>query len=386
MSALVSKAEVHAVAREFGIDPNVFYRQIKQESGLRKHIGSPMGAQGPAQLMPATAKALGVNINDWKDNLRGGAKYLRQQLDAFGGDYEQALRAYNSGPGNARSGASKGFAETNHYVDVILGGYKKPGSGSVRATARKGTSRAAQPARGASTGRSGDVTIPGSPELTTTGPITQDTSARAQAAMAFLGHKMSLSGLAQNVAAIGEQERAAATVTTLATPDQVVPGAKPADVAATGPKTRGAHSDQTRHQPRDRSIQIEAGADRAGVSTQAIVKNFLRGVSGRTDVPVDVGTGTNHSQFARGGNQSDHWTGHGADLLVGGDMHGNPKVESRGDRLAAHAIQEATGKNYAQSLAIARQGGIHNFSTPKGRVQIIWKAQDHYDHVHVGIR
>jgi soluble lytic murein transglycosylase-like protein len=74
------------------------------------------------QLMPATARGLGVNPNDPRQNVMGGARYLAQQLKALGGNLSLALAAYNAGPGNVRK--HKGippFRETQKYVRSVLG-------------------------------------------------------------------------------------------------------------------------------------------------------------------------------------------------------------------------------------------------------------------------
>jgi Transglycosylase SLT domain len=119
----VTTREIDHAADAYGIDRGIFRRLVRQESGGQIDIGSPKGARGPTQLMPDTARALGVNPEDPIDNLRGGAKYLRQQLDAFKGSYRLALAAYNAGPGNVHHyGGVPPFGETQHYVSVILGG------------------------------------------------------------------------------------------------------------------------------------------------------------------------------------------------------------------------------------------------------------------------
>ncbi len=117
-----SGADPVQIAAEAGVDPSLFLRLIRQESGGRATARSPKGAYGYTQLMPGTARELGVDPNDPVDNLRGGAKYLRQQLDAFN-DVSLALAAYNAGPGAVRRhGGIPPFAETQNYVQSILGG------------------------------------------------------------------------------------------------------------------------------------------------------------------------------------------------------------------------------------------------------------------------
>ena len=90
-------ALVQSKARQYGIDPIVFGKLIGTESGYSESAVSPKGAMGLGQLMPETARELGVNPNDPVQNVDGAARYLRQQLDRFG-NYPLALAAYNAGP------------------------------------------------------------------------------------------------------------------------------------------------------------------------------------------------------------------------------------------------------------------------------------------------
>jgi soluble lytic murein transglycosylase-like protein len=114
-------AQITAAAQKHGIDPALLAGLVKQESGFNPNAGSPAGARGLAQLMPGTAAGLGVtHVLDPAQSLDGGAKYLRQQLDAFGGDVTKALAAYNAGPGAVqRHGGVPPYAETQHYVRVV---------------------------------------------------------------------------------------------------------------------------------------------------------------------------------------------------------------------------------------------------------------------------
>ena len=115
-------AEITAAAKANGIDPALLAGLVKQESGFKPDAGSHAGARGLTQLMPATAAGLGVtNVLDPVQNLNGGAKYLKQQLDAFGGDTALALAAYNAGPGAVkRFGGIPPYAETQNYVKNVL--------------------------------------------------------------------------------------------------------------------------------------------------------------------------------------------------------------------------------------------------------------------------
>lgn len=115
------------IAEEEGVDPALFIRLVEAESSFRPDVTSEAGAYGLTQLMPGTAAELGVDPSDPIQNLRGGARYLRQQLDRFG-DPALALAAYNAGPGNvSRYGGIPPFQETQNYVARILGGYEGPG-------------------------------------------------------------------------------------------------------------------------------------------------------------------------------------------------------------------------------------------------------------------
>ncbi len=116
------RAQARSAAVKHGIDPEVFARLVDQESKFNPKAVSPKGAIGLGQLMPDTAAELGVDPTDPAQNLEGSARYLRQQLDRFGGDYPTALAAYNAGPSAvARYGGVPPFKETQNYVQKIGG-------------------------------------------------------------------------------------------------------------------------------------------------------------------------------------------------------------------------------------------------------------------------
>ncbi|WP_228766463.1 lytic transglycosylase domain-containing protein [Pelagerythrobacter aerophilus] len=115
-------AKVQELARRFDLSPALIEALVWQESRWRANAVSPVGARGLAQLMPATARELGVDPADPFANLEGGARYLRAQLDRFGGDLEKALAAYNAGPGRVeRAGGVPEIRETKTYVAAIMG-------------------------------------------------------------------------------------------------------------------------------------------------------------------------------------------------------------------------------------------------------------------------
>ena len=108
-------------ALKYGLDPDLFLRQINQESGFNPKAVSSAGAIGLGQLMPNTARELGVDPTDPDQNLEGAARYMRQQMDRFGRT-DLALAAYNAGPTRvAKANAIPNIAETQNYVSSILG-------------------------------------------------------------------------------------------------------------------------------------------------------------------------------------------------------------------------------------------------------------------------
>lgn len=112
-----------------GLDPQLLLQQALAESSLNQTAKSSAGAIGVMQLEPATAAGLGVNPYDTAQNIQGGAAYMAQLLDQYGGDQQKALAAYNAGPtrvnaaiaANGDSWLSALPSETQNYVAKILG-------------------------------------------------------------------------------------------------------------------------------------------------------------------------------------------------------------------------------------------------------------------------
>ena len=103
------------------VSPTLLAALVWQESRWNPQAVSPKGAVGLAQLMPATARDLGVNPTDPVANLNGGARYLRLLLDEFDGNVEKALAAYNAGAARVRSaGGVPAITETRNYVASIV--------------------------------------------------------------------------------------------------------------------------------------------------------------------------------------------------------------------------------------------------------------------------
>jgi soluble lytic murein transglycosylase-like protein len=119
-------ATIDAVAASEGIDGRLLAALVWTESNFRPDAVSHAGAYGMAQLMPGTARGLGVDPRDPVANLTGGARYLGYQLDAFG-RVDLALAAYNAGPGRVRAAghAVPNIVETQLYVVRVLDRYEK---------------------------------------------------------------------------------------------------------------------------------------------------------------------------------------------------------------------------------------------------------------------
>ena len=113
---------IKKAAKENNLRPELLEAVVQVESGYNPDAVSSKGASGLMQLMPATAHALGVSDPfDPEQNLMGGAKYLRQQLDRFNGDEKKALAAYNAGPGAVlRFNGVPPYPETQNYVKKIM--------------------------------------------------------------------------------------------------------------------------------------------------------------------------------------------------------------------------------------------------------------------------
>jgi soluble lytic murein transglycosylase-like protein len=114
-------AKVRELSARYDLSPALIEAVVWQESRWHPQAVSPKGARGLAQLMPGTARQMGVDPSDPEANLEGGARYLREQLDRFNGDLEKALAAYNAGPGRVESaGGVPNIRETQAYVAAVM--------------------------------------------------------------------------------------------------------------------------------------------------------------------------------------------------------------------------------------------------------------------------
>lgn len=110
-------------ALRYGLDPEIFVRQIGAESSWNPNAVSPAGARGIAQIMPATARGWGVNPDDPVAALDAAAKNMGRYVKSYKGDYAKALAAYNAGPGAVQQyGGVPPYKETQDYIKKILGG------------------------------------------------------------------------------------------------------------------------------------------------------------------------------------------------------------------------------------------------------------------------
>lgn len=117
---------IEAAARHFGVDSDLVKAIATAESNMNQDARSYVGAIGVMQLMPETAGSLGVDPYDEKQNIEGGAHYIRQMLDKFNGNVKYAIAAYNAGPGAVQKyGGIPPYSETQEYVGRVMDYYVK---------------------------------------------------------------------------------------------------------------------------------------------------------------------------------------------------------------------------------------------------------------------
>ena len=115
---------IEAAARRYGVDSDLVKAIATAESNMNQNARSYVGAIGVMQLMPETAESLGVDPYDEKQNIEGGARYIRQMLDKFNGNLQKAIAAYNAGPGAVQKyDGVPPYSETQNYVGRVMDFY-----------------------------------------------------------------------------------------------------------------------------------------------------------------------------------------------------------------------------------------------------------------------
>lgn len=123
-SSTSTEEMIKNAAQKFGVEFELAKAVATAESNMNQDVISKAGAVGVMQLMPSTAKSLGVDPYDEEQNIEGGVKYLRQMLDKFNGNVSHAVAAYNAGPGAVkRYGGVPPYTETQNYVGRVLDFY-----------------------------------------------------------------------------------------------------------------------------------------------------------------------------------------------------------------------------------------------------------------------
>lgn len=154
---------IQEAAQKYNLPPELLRRQVQTESNFNPRAVSPKGAAGLMQLMPGTAKDLGVaDPFDPAQSIDGGARYMSQMLKMFGGDYTKALSAYNRGPGNERKyGDKMRPKETQNYLKKIMGDFQESAAAQPKGESADGMVRKVTPQMGIdkSTGVAGDTTL-----------------------------------------------------------------------------------------------------------------------------------------------------------------------------------------------------------------------------------
>lgn len=153
---------VSGYARDYGVDPRLALAVMAQESRGNQNAVSPAGATGLMQLMPGTARDLGVNPYDATDNIRGGVKYLSQLSDRYGGDTTRMLAAYNWGPARVDRWAGdvgRLPGETQDYLKNVSGYMAGQGGGGLERSATAASAAVDGMARSAAAASAGLDTV-----------------------------------------------------------------------------------------------------------------------------------------------------------------------------------------------------------------------------------
>jgi Transglycosylase SLT domain len=350
--ALQGKWRQHAIniARQEKIPVNVFLSLVDHESGGRPNARSPAGAIGFTQLMPGTAAGLGVDPYKPLENLRGGARYLKQQIDRFG-KVDLALAAYNAGPGRVEDGSWRSIRETSNYVSNIMGSL-----GRYHVTASSSATpdpvEATPPARG----------LPPPPKL-----IESDLTSNLMASL--------------NKISMGEDPTQALTDVTAANTETMAQTEKLNEAAvaaykaqvAAAPEPATTTTGPSAGQPADLTPTSNRWGGAESVARQIAKMGWDSGLT-------TVSEKRDRKSTASGG-VSDHWTGsknaYAFDLSNG--SHPTPEMDA-----AAKRILSNLGFNWNGKSPVVVTKRVGDF-----RIQVLYRTQvggNHNNHIHVGVR
>lgn len=332
-------------AKKYGLDPDIFERQIEAESGFNPRARSHAGAAGVAQIMPGTARSWGVDPYDPPAALDAAAKNMAKYVRQFG-SYENALRAYNAGPGAVEK--SRQYRETNNYVAKILKG-REPGQLGKPARVRAQASSAPQVQLG-----------PAGPPVTPEGLTRTDL---LQNYVLNRGKPGTLAGLGAGLGSLQQPERPIISVTGTSQ--------KPAQVG--GAKTWGG------------AIRPSGGyAGTEGIAKGLAGFGFKLGLKATSE--------KRHNTNPHSGRNSDH--DHRNKHAYGIDISNGSRPTREMDETAYRIMHELGFKDYKMGQPINTSQGVRTIR--KGgkqyRVQVIYRGDgaafggNHLDHIHVGVR
>lgn len=358
------RRKARRIAKRHGIDPDIFVRQIQQESGFNPRARSGAGALGIAQFIPSTARAYGVDPFNVDSALNGAARYLKANLKKYG-SYRKALSVYNSGSPTGY----KSIAETRNYVRTILGSKNpaySPGSTSTSpATVTASGATLEAPAPSAIRGlERAPMELPELKQAQQPAPVQIATPTFGRGlpdprpATAQVELPSYTSALLPSI-----RERAAQVQSGGGLPaeEQQAPLEVPG-ISATVLGSRGSS--------KGGRVKVRGKGGFGG--TQGIAKE-LAGLTGLASISEKRAR-----KFTASGNVSDHWQElkdtYAIDL---GSRRGDPKALERGARRIAKALGI---RNY-------RPNRIYNVYRNGYRIQLIYGAAvAHGDHVHVGVK
>lgn len=352
-------------AKKYGFPEHVFERQMGQEAGGRD-VSSSAGAQGPAQIMPATAAAWGVkNVHDINQAYDAAAKHMAEYARQYGG-VRNALIAYNAGPGAVGRGSLP--SETQNYLRIVMGQGGDQGLTSAPVPARASSSTTTTPSVA---GTSQDDRVS---QLITTLSRMNDAQNPPQSSQQLGQATQEPQGLAyfglqptpgpKLADTLKSIQSIIAPAASTVTGDSTTPVAA-GDTTGTGGTYTGA------------SGKLKITGPNPG-RIKSYVTDFLENVAGVFGHTLTGSDGTGHSKYTTSGNVSEHYTGSAMDLPAAG----NTLTKMGQSALIAAGMDPQKARQ--------QTGGLFNVPLPGGgRAQIIFNSNiggNHYNHLHVGIK